>query len=185
MLPADGQAGLGVGVDDDRRLPLQPVEQVGAHELAPPAAQQRKVRLARAVADEPPRERLDARAEVEVLAARLALAERRLTRARELEARQSLAVEILDEREAERTVLIGQIKVAEARIARDEVAASRCVITSPFRALLRERLAPLGGYVGVGDPVAAVAALTSTTTRAARTPLPTVVRSSAPVGTPP
>ncbi|MCB1748987.1 MAG: efflux RND transporter periplasmic adaptor subunit [Gammaproteobacteria bacterium] len=97
-----------------------------------------------------------ARAEVEVLAARLALAERRLTRARELEARQSLAVEILDEREAERTVLIGQIKVAEARIARDEVAASRCVITSPFRALLRERLAPLGDYVGVGDPVAAL-----------------------------
>ncbi|MGE0484380.1 MAG: efflux RND transporter periplasmic adaptor subunit [Gammaproteobacteria bacterium] len=97
-----------------------------------------------------------ARAEVEVLAARLALAERRLTRARELEARQSLAVEILDEREAERTVLIGQLKVAEANIARDEVAASRCVIASPFRALLRQRLAPLGQYVASGDPVAAL-----------------------------
>jgi RND family efflux transporter MFP subunit len=97
-----------------------------------------------------------ARAEVEVLAARLALAERRLTRARELEARQSLAVEILDEREAERTVLIAQVKVAEAQIARDEVATSRCVVVSPFRALLRGRLAPLGQYVASGDPVAAL-----------------------------
>ncbi|MEQ8232247.1 MAG: efflux RND transporter periplasmic adaptor subunit [Gammaproteobacteria bacterium] len=97
-----------------------------------------------------------ARADLAELEARLELAERRLERARELAARQSLAAEALDERAAERAVVVAQVAGARARIARDEVAVSRCTITSPFRALVRERLAPRGQYVAVGEPVARV-----------------------------
>jgi len=97
-----------------------------------------------------------ARADLVELEARLELAERRLERARELTARQSLAVEVLDERNAERAVARAQIAAARARIERDEVAVSRCVVTSPFRAVLLERLAPLGQYTAVGEAVARV-----------------------------
>lgn len=97
-----------------------------------------------------------ARADLAELEARLDLAERRLERARELTARQSLAVEVLDERSAERTVAQAQIAGARARIERDAVAVSRCVVTSPFRAALIERLAPLGQYTAVGEAVARV-----------------------------
>lgn len=97
-----------------------------------------------------------ARADLDVLQARLELARRRLERARELAARQSLAVEILDEREAERTVLAAEIAGNRARIAQATVAISRCTITSPFRALLRERGAPPGQYAQAGDVVARV-----------------------------
>lgn len=95
-----------------------------------------------------------ARADLEVLQARLDLARRRLDRARELTARQSLAVEVMDEREAESAVLEAEIKGGEARIAQAEVAVSRCAVDSPFRALVRERLAPVGQYARVGDAVA-------------------------------
>ena len=97
-----------------------------------------------------------AMAERDVLIAQRELAERRLVRARELEARRSLAVEVLDEREAEREVLDARIEGAETQIARSEVAIERCVITSPFDALLRSRLAGVGQYVAVGDPIARV-----------------------------
>jgi len=97
-----------------------------------------------------------ARADLDVLRARLELARRRFERAQELTARQSLAVEILDEREAERTVLIAEIAGTEARIAQASVAVSRCTITSPFRALVRERRAPPGQYAQAGDVVARV-----------------------------
>ncbi|MGR8920058.1 MAG: efflux RND transporter periplasmic adaptor subunit [Gammaproteobacteria bacterium] len=97
-----------------------------------------------------------ARAELDVLEARLELAERRLERARELRERNSLAAEVLDERESERAVAVAEIAGARARIAGDEVAVERCVIRSPFRALLRERLAPVGFYAAVGSPLARV-----------------------------
>ncbi len=97
-----------------------------------------------------------ARAALDVVAARLELAERRLVRARELRERNSIAVEVLDEREAERAVLVAEVRSAQARIAADEVAVSRCAIRAPYRALLRSRLAPVGRYVAVGDPVARV-----------------------------
>lgn len=95
-----------------------------------------------------------ARADLEVLQARLELARRRLERARELTARQSLAVEVMDEREAESAVLEAEITGGEARIAQAGVAVSRCTVNSPFRALVRERLAPVGQYARVGDAVA-------------------------------
>jgi RND family efflux transporter MFP subunit len=97
-----------------------------------------------------------ARADLDVLRARLEFARRRLARAEELAARQSLAIEVLDEREAERTVLVAEIAGNEARIAQATVAVSRCTITSPFRALVRERRAPPGQYVKAGDVVARV-----------------------------
>ncbi|MEQ8662072.1 MAG: efflux RND transporter periplasmic adaptor subunit [Gammaproteobacteria bacterium] len=97
-----------------------------------------------------------ARADLAELEARLELAERRLARAHELSARQSLAAEVLDERSAERAVAAAQLTAARARIARDEVAVSRCVIVSPFRALVRERLAPRGQYVARGTPLVRV-----------------------------
>jgi len=97
-----------------------------------------------------------ARADLTELEARLELAERRLERARELTARQSLAVEVLDERSAESAVARAQIAGARARIARDEVAVSRCVVSSPFRAVLLERMAPVGQYTAVGEAVARV-----------------------------
>ncbi len=97
-----------------------------------------------------------ARAALAVLEARLELAARRLQRAQSLERSNSLAVEAREEREAERDVLRAEIRGARARLALDEIAVGRCTIKSPYRALLRARLAPVGQYVAVGDAVARV-----------------------------
>lgn len=97
-----------------------------------------------------------ARTAREVLQARRTLAERRLARARDLAARQALAVEVLDEREAERAVLEAELAGAAARIERAAVDVGHCTVKSPFRALVRARLAPLGQYAKVGDAVARV-----------------------------
>jgi len=45
-------------------------------------------------------------------------------------------------------------KGAAVRHARGCIAVRRCVVVSPYRALLRQRLAPVGSFVGVGDPIA-------------------------------
>lgn len=95
-----------------------------------------------------------ARAAKDIVTARLALAERRLARAQELSKRNSLAFETLDEREAERAIEMAEIEASAARIAQARVAVSRCTVKSPFRGLLRERLAPVGQFAAVGTPIA-------------------------------
>lgn len=95
-------------------------------------------------------------ANVDVLEARIALAERKLERASALESRQSLAIEVLDERRADLSVLTAELAAARARVEADEVAVGRCTIAAPFRAAVLERHAPPGSYAAIGDPVARV-----------------------------
>lgn len=96
------------------------------------------------------------RAQIDVLEARIGLAERKLERAQTLESRQSLAIEALDERRADLAVLTAELAAARARVRADEVAVGRCAIEAPFRAAVLTREAPLGSFVVVGDPVARV-----------------------------
>jgi len=97
-----------------------------------------------------------ARAEVEALEARVQLAKQRYARAATLSESQTLACEALDQRTADLAALVAEVGGARARAEAGAVQVGRCVIRSPFRALLRERLAPLGDFTAVGDPVARV-----------------------------
>lgn len=93
---------------------------------------------------------------VDVLQARIKLANLRLQRTKKLAEKQSVSDEILDERKSELDILqaeSAEIK-AEKRLARLDVA--RCSITAPFRALVTERIAAVGEFVQRGDPVVKV-----------------------------
>ena len=97
-----------------------------------------------------------AKSELDAIDARIELAEQRLERARDLVARESLADEVLDERQSERAVLAADRVSQLTQIERARLAVSRCQIRAPFRALVRERLATVGHYAAIGDPVARV-----------------------------
>ena len=77
-------------------------------------------------------------------------AKRRMERTRQLIAKQSIAEEILDERESDYSVLGSELKGIQAEIKMKKLDQSRCTVTSPFRALVIERASAVGEFVSVG-----------------------------------
>ncbi len=89
-------------------------------------------------------------ARLEALQTRRDFAKRRLERTRQLIAKQSVAEEILDERESDYAVLGSELKGIQTEIKMKKLDQSRCTVTSPFRALVIERASAVGEFVNVG-----------------------------------
>ncbi len=87
---------------------------------------------------------------LEALQTKRDLAKRRLQRTRQLTIKQSVAEEILDERESDFAVLGFELKGIKAAIKMKQLDQSRCIVTSPFRALVVERAGAAGEFVNVG-----------------------------------
>ena len=86
--------------------------------------------------------------------ARLALAEQQLGRARELQSKGFLAAEALATRETEVEVMRAEAAQARTQLATAERAVGKCVVRSPFDAIVRERLADVGELAAPGTPLA-------------------------------
>lgn len=90
-------------------------------------------------------------ARLEALEARFNLAKRRLQRTRQLSLEQSVAEEALDQHEAEHAVLHAELKDMQAELEIKKLNESRCSITSPFHALVIERISAPGEFVKIGS----------------------------------
>ncbi len=97
-----------------------------------------------------------ARARMDSLQARVALAERRLQRSRRLVAQQSVSEDIFDEREADLSVLLADKRAATATLEQQRLHVEHCRLYSPFRALVTERIGSVGHYAEVGRPLVQV-----------------------------
>ncbi|MCG8378498.1 MAG: efflux RND transporter periplasmic adaptor subunit [Proteobacteria bacterium] len=92
----------------------------------------------------------EAKARLDGLNAQIKLAKRRLERTRKLTLKQSVSEEILDERESDLAVLNTEHRAAKAELEMAKLKQSRCVVTSPFRALIVERSSAVGQYANTG-----------------------------------
>ncbi len=89
-------------------------------------------------------------ASLESLKSQIELANRRLERTRKLTLKQSAAEELLDEREADLSVLQANLRGTTTKLDMAKINESRCVVTSPFRALVVERSSAVGQYANIG-----------------------------------
>ncbi len=89
-------------------------------------------------------------ADIAALDARIRLAERRLERTRKLEQKQTVSEELLDQREADLATLRAQRQGAMTQLENAQINISRCVITSPYRAVVTDRLAAVGEFADMG-----------------------------------
>ena len=96
------------------------------------------------------------RARLAALTARIGLAKRRLERTETLAQQQSVAEEILDERQSELEILQAELSEIRAQYSLAKLDVQRCAISVPFRALVTERLAAEGEYVRAGDALVSV-----------------------------
>jgi RND family efflux transporter MFP subunit len=94
--------------------------------------------------------RRESTARLQALRTKQELAKRRLERTRQLTLKQSVAEEILDERESDYAVLGAELRGIKAEIEIKKTDESRCVVLSPFRALVIERTSSVGEFVNVG-----------------------------------
>jgi len=94
--------------------------------------------------------RRESTARLQALKTKQDLAKRRLERTRQLRLKQSVAEEILDERESDYAVLGAELRGIKAEIEIKKTDESRCVVLSPFRALVIERASSVGEFVNVG-----------------------------------
>lgn len=97
-----------------------------------------------------------ARAALAAVRSRLALAEQQLARAKELSAQGFFADEALAARTTEAAVLSADLAQAEVQLAAGERAVGKCVVRSPFPAIVRERLGRVGELATPGTPLAAL-----------------------------
>ncbi len=97
-----------------------------------------------------------ARPALAAVRARLALAEQQLSRAQELSAQGFFAEEALAARTTEVEVLRAERAQAEVQLATAERAVDKCVVRSPFPAIVRERLGRVGELAAPGTPLAAL-----------------------------
>jgi RND family efflux transporter MFP subunit len=93
----------------------------------------------------------ESRSRIEALKAQIELAKRRLERTKTLTLKQSVSEELLDERESALAVLNADIRGAKAELEMANVNESRCIVKSPFRALIVERTSAVGQYTNVGS----------------------------------
>ena len=96
------------------------------------------------------------RAKLAAVAARIGLAKRRLKRTQTLAEQQSVAEEILDERQSELEILSAEHNELKAQYALAKLDVARCNVDAPFKALVTQRIAAEGGYVSVGEPIVKV-----------------------------
>jgi len=85
---------------------------------------------------------------------RLALAEQQLARGRELRAQGFVSEEALSARETEATVLRAEVAQGEVQLAAAQRAVGKCVVRSPFAAIVRERLGQVGELAAPGTALA-------------------------------
>lgn len=85
------------------------------------------------------------------LNARTALAKQRVKRALELEDKQLVSTDLLEERQADLTALQADQAGAQAGLQRAKLDESRCVVSSPFKALVTQRISSEGQYATVGS----------------------------------
>ncbi len=93
------------------------------------------------------------KARLEELDAQIQLAQRRVKRASSLLQKQSISEQTLEEREAELAVLMANLRAAQADLGVTELDESRCIVRSPYRALVQERMSAQGDYASVGHPL--------------------------------
>ena len=94
--------------------------------------------------------RRQAEARLASLDARIELAGKKLRRTRELTKTQAVSEEILDERKSDLKVLHGDRMAAEAELGTAKLNESRCVVKSPYKAIVTRRAAAEGQYVSPG-----------------------------------
>ena len=93
------------------------------------------------------------KARLEELDAQIQLAQRRVKRASSLLQKQSISEQTLEEREAELAVLMANLRAAQADLGATELDESRCIVRSPYQALVQERMSAQGDYASVGHPL--------------------------------
>ncbi|MEM7026967.1 MAG: efflux RND transporter periplasmic adaptor subunit [Pseudomonadota bacterium] len=89
-------------------------------------------------------------ASLESLQAQLSLAKRRLERTKQLTLKQSVSEELLDERESDLNVINANINGTKAELKQARINIDRCLVKSPFRALIIERISAVGQYTNIG-----------------------------------
>ncbi len=89
-------------------------------------------------------------ANIAALDARIRLAERRLERTRKLERQQTASEELLDQREADLAVLHAQRRGALSDLENAKTHVSRCIIRSPYKAVITSRVAAVGEFADMG-----------------------------------
>ena len=90
---------------------------------------------------------------IRVLTIRIDLAQKRLQRTRSLRQQDSISEEALDERTSDLAVMEAEMDSARAVLSKAKINKSRCRITSPFRALVTERISAVGQYAAPGTPL--------------------------------
>lgn len=90
---------------------------------------------------------------VDAQQARLALAERQLARARELQAQSFVSPELVNQRETEASLARAELAGARQQLASAELALARTRVVAPFAATVRQRLAQAGEVVAAGAPL--------------------------------
>lgn len=98
----------------------------------------------------------------EALQTRRNYAKRRMERTRQLIEKQSIAEEILDQRESDYAVLGSELNGIQAEIKMKKLDLSRCTVTSPFRALVIERESAVGEFVNIGTALVKIMDLDNT-----------------------
>lgn len=96
------------------------------------------------------------KARLDGLKAQIELAQRRLERTKKLTLKRSVSEEILDERESDLAVLNTEHRAALSQVRMDKLNESRCIVTSPFRALVSERASAVGQYANTGTALVKV-----------------------------
>ncbi len=92
----------------------------------------------------------ESKARLDGLKAQIELAKRRLERTKKLTLKKSVSEEILDERESDLAVLNTDYRAAMSKVKMAKLNESRCIVTSPFRALINERSSAIGQYANTG-----------------------------------
>ncbi len=89
-------------------------------------------------------------ANIASLLARIELAERRLTRTETLVEKQTVSEELLDQREADLAVLRADYQGALSRLDKSKLDISRCMIVSPYKAVIAARTGSVGEFAEKG-----------------------------------
>jgi RND family efflux transporter MFP subunit len=92
----------------------------------------------------------ESEAQIDSFNARIKLAKLKLNRTEELLQKQSIPEETRDERVSELSVLSSDLKASESRLNTAKLNVNRCLITSPYRALVKDRIASVGQLAKIG-----------------------------------
>jgi len=84
------------------------------------------------------------------------LARQRLTRARQLVDEGFISPEALDQRESEARTAAAQLKAAQAELATARRNIRKCLVRSPFKAIIQERIGQVGEIATPGTPLVRV-----------------------------